>query len=80
MRYTVEQVAWDGPNGLEVGWATMRGRRYYGGEILDVYADRELAEAWVEMMNTPSPAIGHDGEFPNRPVSSMGEPCDWETA
>ena len=66
--YTVEHVAWDGPNGLEVGWATMRGRRYEGGEIIDVYSDRALATAWVEMMNHPPSCL------------SMGEPCNWETA
>lgn len=71
MTYTVEQVAWDGANGqLEVGWATMRGRRHYGGEIIDVYADRELADAWVRMMNNPPVEI----------TSSMGEPSPWEYA
>lgn len=54
-RYTVEQVAWDGPNGLEAGWATLDGGRYDGGDpmarIIDVYADREMAEAWVAYRN-----------------------------
>lgn len=40
---------------------------YFDGELLDVYPNRSLAAGYAEYMSTPDPALGHDGEFANRP-------------